>query len=122
MKRIARITCWIALSSLAVACGGAATDEPAPRPAAASTPVASDRAGATGCEQEIARECGDGFADGCLVMAGDRPLTLAHVCVPADASAGPPCEQEIARVCPSGQSDACLVTPALATTHVCVVP
>lgn len=73
------------------------------------------------CEREIARECGEGLTDGCLLQTPEgEPLTLVHICVPSSETAAPPCEQEIARECDEGLTDACLLTPAPASMHVCV--
>lgn len=101
---------------------GKSPSEPVAAPAApVSTPAPATPTPNGGpseaCAREVARVCPDGMVDGC----GDG-RTLDHVCIAATETAGPPCTNEIARTCPDGQVDACLHTPALATTHVCVVP
>jgi len=75
------------------------------------------------CDQEIALVCDEGMIDGCEVTdEGGTRLTLAHICVQAsESSSQAPCEQEIARVCDDGFIDACLLTPAAASSHVCVL-
>lgn len=69
----------------------------------------------TGCDVELALECGEGMVDGC-----GSQLTSVHICMPAEEKASQPCEQEIARECAEGLVDACLMDPPAAATHVCV--
>ncbi len=105
------------LFALAAACGG--SDSKGDTSNAKTVDVTVVDA----CDQEIALVCEEGMIDGCEVTdEGGTRLTLAHICVQAsESSSQAPCEQEIARVCDDGFIDACLLTPAAASTHVCVL-
>lgn len=126
MKRV--VLC--VLFAWSVGCGGGG-EEPAgdvssgsEEPVSPSEPVASPQGGGVPCEQEIARVCGDGMRDGCLVQdENGAPLTSYHVCIPeTETSRSQPCEQEIMRECGDGLVDACTLTPPAAPTHICVSP
>lgn len=106
---------------LLVACGASAPSNTTPAGASAPiatadpTPSSAPTPQLSGCAQEIALSCEEGFVDGCL-----SGLTLEHVCVLEGDTDKTPCAQEIARVCPEGAMDACLRQPAVAETHLCI--
>ncbi len=105
----------LVLAAMTVAACGSKSSSPADPASTPSGDPGATTGGGVPCEQEIAQECDEGHADGCILG-----VTSVHVCVDATTTAGPPCTQEIMAECEAGHVDACTLTPPAAPTHICV--